>query len=113
VDRHRFDASPNLDLDMDLHQNGNSDPDRHQYDADPQHCSVVRRKGETASNLDLWIKINQYHLFSSTDLHPLFLLLAVHLYHLDALGVRKGQHRMDKIAYGQPEYTGPTAHTLT
>jgi hypothetical protein len=33
-----FRAKPSLDLDR--HQNGPSDPDpdRHQFDADPQHC---------------------------------------------------------------------------
>jgi hypothetical protein len=27
--------------DLDRHQHGNSDPDRHQDDADPQHCCTV------------------------------------------------------------------------
>jgi hypothetical protein len=30
-----FDANP--DPDLERHQHGNSDPDRHQNDADPQH----------------------------------------------------------------------------
>jgi hypothetical protein len=35
-DRHHVDANP--DPDLDRHQHGNSDPDRHQNDADPLHC---------------------------------------------------------------------------
>ncbi len=36
-DRHHLDVNPDLDLDQ--HQQGNSDPcpDRHKKDADPQH----------------------------------------------------------------------------
>jgi hypothetical protein len=32
-----FDANPDSDPELDRHQDGNSDPDRHQHDADPQH----------------------------------------------------------------------------
>jgi hypothetical protein len=35
VDWHCFDANP--DPDMDRHQNGKSDPDRHRFHADPKN----------------------------------------------------------------------------
>ncbi len=31
-------------LDLERHQNGKSDPDRHQHNADPQHCIVICRR---------------------------------------------------------------------
>jgi hypothetical protein len=37
MDRHRFDANPDPDPDLDWHQNGKPDPERYQNDADPQH----------------------------------------------------------------------------
>ncbi len=42
LDRHCFDVDPNLDW----NQNGISDPDldRHQRNADPQHCSFGSKK---------------------------------------------------------------------
>jgi hypothetical protein len=39
VDRHPFDAE--RDPDLDRHQHIKSDPERHQKDADPQHCENV------------------------------------------------------------------------